>query len=238
MKKLILYCFVIILSLGWNSCGKDSSGGDDIVVYKIPVDIAARYVAMAFCNASAGINRHLETAAAYAAQGHASFDTSFTLKKLDSAAAVKYQYQVVYTLARLATTPPKVTFDYTANGSFSSSAIQSQDEQTGTNWQFTTLDQAMLTLNGSGTDGGQQYALLEKVFFSSDNTYTLKNVMIDKLTGIAASGTAQISIHGSGPAGVAYSYSGTLTFSGNRESVLVLGGSTFYISLISGSIAK
>jgi|GEM_PF-3484497 hypothetical protein len=238
MKKLILFCFAIILSLGWNSCGKDNSSNDNIVVYKIPVDIAARYVAMAFCNASAGINSHLENAAAFTAQGHGSFDTSFTVKKLDSAAAVKYQYQVVYTLARLTTLPPKVTFDYTANGSFSSDAIQSQDEQTGNNWQFTTLDQSQLTLNGSGTDGGQQYALLEKVFFTSDITYTLQNVMIDKLTCIAASGTGQITIRGSGPGGVAYSYSGTLTFNGNRKAELILGGSTFYINLSTGSITK
>ena len=236
MKKLILFCFAIVLYLGLNSCGKDNSSNDNIVVYKVPVNIAARYIAMAFCNASAGINLHLENAAAFTAQGHGSFDTSFTLKRLDSAAAVKYQYQVVYTLARLTSSPPVVTFDYTANGSFSSDAIQSQDEQTGINWQFTTLDQGQLTLNGSGTDGGQQYALLEKVFFTSDITYTLQNVMIDKLTCMAASGTGQITIRGSGPAGVAYSYSGTLTFNGNRKAELILGGSTFYISLNTGAI--
>ena len=120
MKKLMLLCLAIVLYLGLNSCGKDNSNNDNIVVYKIPVDIAARYIAMAFCNASAGINLHLENAAALTAQGHGSFDTSFTLKKLDSAAAVKYQYQVIYTLARLTSPPPSVTFDYTANGSFSS----------------------------------------------------------------------------------------------------------------------
>lgn len=238
MKKLILFCFAIVLSLGLNSCGKDSSSSDNIVVYKLPVDIAARYVAMAFCNASAGINLHLENAAAFTAQGIGSFDSTFTLKKLDSAAAVKYQYQVIYTLARLTTSPPKVTFDYTANGSFSSDAIQSQDEQSGNNWEFTTLDQSQLTVNGSGTDGGQQYALLEKVLFSSNIIYTFTNVMMDKLTYMAASGTAQISIRGAGPGDVGFSYSGTLTFNGNRKAELILGGSTFSISLSTGSITK
>jgi hypothetical protein len=143
---------------------------------------------------------------------------------------------VVYTLARLTTSPPEVTFDYTANGSFSSDAFQSQDEQLGNNWVFTTLDQSQLTLNGAGTDGGQQYALLEKVLFSSNIIYTFKNVMIDKLTYMVASGTAPITINGSGPGGVAYNYSGTLTFNGNRKAELILGGSTFYISLNTGAI--
>ena len=238
MKKLILFCLAIVLSLGLNSCGKDSSSNDNIIVYKIPVGIAARYVAMAFCNASAGINSHLENAAAFTAQGYGSFDSTFTIKKLDSAATVKYQYQVGYTFARLTTSPPEVTFDYTAIGSFSSAAIQSQDEQSGNGWGITTLDQSQLTINGSGTDGGQQYAFLEKVSFSSNIIYTFNNVMMDKLTYMAASGTAQINIRGDGPGGVAYSYSGTLTFNGNRQAELILGGSTFYISLSTGSITK
>lgn len=63
----MLLCLAIVLYLGLNSCGKDNSNNDNIVVYKIPVDIAARYIAMAFCNASAGINLHLENAAALTA---------------------------------------------------------------------------------------------------------------------------------------------------------------------------
>jgi len=101
-----LYWFAIVLSLGLNSCGKDSSNSD-IIVYKIPVDIAARYVVMAFCNASAGINLHMENAAAFTAQGYGNFDSTFTIKKLDSAATVKYQYQVEYVLHALLLLPQK-----------------------------------------------------------------------------------------------------------------------------------
>ena len=237
MKKLILFWFAIVLSFGLNSCGKDSSNSD-IIVYKIPVDIAARYVAMAFCNSSAGINLHMENAAAFTAQGYGNFDSTFTLKKLDSAATVKYQYHVEYIFTRFNTSPPKVTFDYTAIGSFSSNSIQSQDEQSGNTWAITTLDQPQLTINGSGSDGGQQYVPMEKVLFSSNIIYTFNNVMIDKLTYMAVSGTAQITIKGGGPAGVAYSYSGTLTFNGNRKAELILGGSTYNISLNTGSITK
>ncbi len=85
MKKLILISFVIVLSVGLNSCSKDSSSSTSIVVYQVPVDIAARYITMAFCSASAGINLHLENAAAFTAKGKNSFDSTFTIKKMDSA---------------------------------------------------------------------------------------------------------------------------------------------------------
>jgi hypothetical protein len=240
MKKLILISLVVVLSLGFNSCGKDSTNGGDgiVVVYKVPVDIAARYIAMAFCSASGGINSHMENATAAIAHGRGSFDSTFTIIKKDSSAAVKYQYQVEYTMARITSTPPKVTFDYSATGGFNCSSMVSDDEQNGTSWFFTTLDQSQFTLNGSGTDGGQQYAPLEKVQFTSRIIYSLTNVMMDKMTFMAVSGTSQISITGAGPAGVAFSYSGTLTFNGDRKAELVLNGSPFSFSLTSGSITK
>jgi hypothetical protein len=237
MKKLILFCVAIVLSLGLNSCGKDSSNNDTITIYKVPADISIRYIALAFCNASAGINSHLEKAAAFTAQGFGNFDSTFLMKKLDSAAAVKYQYNVVYNFARLTTSPPRVNFDYTADGSFSSASIDSQDSQLG-NWVVSTLDQPQLTLNGTGHDGGQEYALVEKVLFNSQITYTFNDVMMDKLTYMAASGTAQISINGSGPGGILFGYSGTLTFNGNRQADLLLGTSTYHINLSSGSVSK
>jgi hypothetical protein len=236
MKKFILLTFVIVLSVGLNSCSKESSNTSNIIVYQVPVDIAARYITMAFCNASAGINLHIENAATFTSLGKGSFDSTFTIKKLDSAAAVKYQYQVEYTLARQ-TSPSQVTFDYTAGGSFSSSVLQSADEQDGT-WVFTTLAQSQLTMNGSGTDGGNQNDVVDKVQFTSQFIYTLQNVMIDKTTDMIASGSATITINGAGPADVHFNYSGTLTFSGNRQAVLVLGGSTFNFSLLTGNYTK
>jgi hypothetical protein len=236
MKRFILISFVIVLSVGFNFCSKDSSNTTNIVVYQVPVDIAARYITMAFCNASAGINLHMENAATFTSQGKGSFDSTFTIKKLDSAATVKYQYQVEYTLARQ-TAPSQVTFDYTAGGSFSSSVLQSEDEQDGT-WIFTTLTQSQLTMNGSGTDGGTQNDVVDKVQFTSQFIYTLQNVMVDKATNMIASGTATITINGAGPADVHFAYSGTLTFSGNRQAVLVLGGSTYNFSLLTGNYTK
>jgi hypothetical protein len=238
MKKLLLIGFLTILFLGLNSCGKDSTSGDNnYTVYKVPVDLVSDYTALAFSNASAGINYHLEKSAGYAARGTISLDSSFLMKKMDSAATVKYSYQVVYNYSIITSSPLKTAFDYTADGSFSSSSIQSQDSQLG-DWNITVQDASHFSLNGTGNDGGTQYAVLDKVVFETRINYTLQNVLVDKMTDMVTSGTAKINITGAGPAGVQFSYSGTLTFTGNRSAVLVLSGSTYYLNLTTGGISK
>jgi hypothetical protein len=237
MKKLLLIAFLTILFLGMNSCGKDSTSDNYYTVYKVPVDLVSKYAALAFCNATTGINYHIEKAAGYAARGIQSLDSSFTLKKLDSSATVKYSYQVVYNYAIVTSSPLKTIFDYTADGSFSSSSIQSEDSQLG-DWNITVQDPTHFSLNGTGNNGGTQYAVLDKVVFQSRINYTLQNVLVDKMTDMISSGTAQIIITGAGPAGVQFSYSGTLTFSGNRSAVLVIGGATYNLNLTTGGISK
>ncbi|MGA3015143.1 MAG: hypothetical protein ABSD71_14035, partial [Bacteroidales bacterium] len=190
MKKLLLIGFLTILFLGLNSCGKDSTSGDNnYTVYKVPVDLVSDYTALAFSNASAGINYHLEKSAGYAARGTISLDSSFLMKKMDSAATVKYSYQVVYNYSIITSSPLKTAFDYTADGSFSSSSIQSQDSQLG-DWNITVQDASHFSLNGTGNDGGTQYAVLDKVVFETRINYTLQNVLVDKMTDMVTSGTA------------------------------------------------
>ncbi len=40
MKKLILISLVIVLSLGVNSCGKETSSTTNYTIYQVPVGIA------------------------------------------------------------------------------------------------------------------------------------------------------------------------------------------------------
>ena len=238
MKKLLLIAFLSLLIAGLNSCGKDSSGDTNhYTVYKVPVDLVSKYVAFAFSNATTGINYHIEKAAGYAARGASSHDSSFLLKKLDSSATVKYSYQVNYTYSVVTTSPFKSEFDYSSDGSFSSSSMQSQDSQQG-DWYITIQDQSHFDLNGSGTDGGAQFAPLDKVPFQSRITYSLQDVLVDKMTDMVSSGSVQITVTGGGPAGVQFTYSGTLTFSGNHLAVLVLSGSTYNLNLTTGGISK
>jgi hypothetical protein len=237
MKKLILISLVIVLSIGVNSCGKETSSTTNYNIYQVPVDIAATYVIMAFSNATTGINYQLEKAVGYTAMGAAAFDSIVTLKKTDSAATVKYTYQVISTFAVITSSPLKTSLDYTSNGWFSSATFRSQDQPEG-DWIISVQDASHLGITGTGNDTGAQDDVTENVLFTSQIAYTLQSVLADKMTYMVTSGTAQVTILGNGPGNVSFRYSGTLTFSGNRQAVLVLGGSTYNFSLTTGTISK
>jgi hypothetical protein len=236
MKKLILICIMAVLSAGFDSCSKDSSS--DIVVYKVPAPIVARFIGLAFSNATFGVNIQLENAAMFTSTGYSAFDSAFLIKKTDTTQAATYSYNVNYTFDRQTSPVSKTTLSYTASGHFTAAEMISQDSPKG-NWEVTTLDQALLTLNGTGQDIGSQFAVTEKVPFNSTVSYTFQNVMMTKVAPfMAASGTVQVTINGTGPLEVMFSYSGTLTFKGNRQADLVLVGTTFHINLLTGAVSN
>ena len=239
MKKRILYTLLIILSYyGINSCSKSDSStdGGNVVIYKVPVDMAAEYVGLAFCNDAVGINMHLENAAIFTAKGRSTFDSLFTMKNPISSADVKYQYNFEYNFQDFTNPPPYKVLGYNGYGSCSSKTMTSQDNQTGNTWAYTTLDQPQFTVNGNGNTGGQQYSISDKVFFNSNIKYTFKDVKMDRVTHLAVGGVATITINGTGPANISFSYTGSLTFTGGRIATLVLGGSTFTVNLQTGSV--
>jgi len=236
MKKIFFFCLsAIVLSMVSSSCNKDDSSGNDIVIYKIPSGVVAQYLSLAFCNASAGINWHLEKIAGIAASDAGSFDSTYTLLKTDSASAVNYHYVVDSHYTRGTTNPPVVTYEYTANGSFNSEPIYSSDQHQG-NWGINGLDQPQITFSGNGTIVGQQHSYDENANFTSHVNYTFHDVVMDTLTSKATSGTADITVNGEGPGYVEFNYSGTLTFTGNRQATLVFDGKTYNFSLDTGVI--
>jgi hypothetical protein len=236
MKKLILICIMAVLSAGFDSCSKDSSS--DIVVYKVPAPIVARFIGLAFSNATFGVNSQLENAAMFTATGYSAFDSAFLFKKSDTTQAATFSYDMTYSFVRQTTPVSKTTLGYTASGHFVSTGMISQDAPKG-NWELTTLDQALLTLNGTGQDKGAQFAATEEVPFNSTVSYIFQNVMMTKVAPfMAASGTVQVTVNGTGPLEVIFTYSGTLTFKGNREADLVLAGTTFHLNLVNGAVTN
>jgi len=238
MRKIIFFCLATFTALSLlTSCKDDTSGGTDVNIYKVPADIAVRYLALAFSNATTGINFHMENLAKSAAAGSGNFDTTFVLKKSDTSAVVKYQYIVDYQYTNLTSQPHSADLEYSANGNFSASNLLSIDRPDGS-WIISGLDQSRMTLTGTGSITGEESAITEKVTFSSMVNYTFHNVMMNKVTFKADTGSATVNIHGSGPGYVDFAYSGTLSFNGNRKATLVLSGTTYDLNLDTGNYSK
>lgn len=235
MKKIILFCLsAIVLSVVSSSCSKDDSG-DDLVIYKIPSPVVAQYLAQAFSNATSGVNWHLENISGIAVSGAASFDSTYTLLKTDSSSAINFHYEVVSSYRKGTTNPLVDTYEYTASGSYNSSAIYSADQHQ-VNWGISNLDQSQVTFTGTGGIGGTQHSYGENANFTSHVSYTFHDLLTDQLTSKALSGTASITVSGMGPGGVNFAYTGTLTFLGNRQATLVFDGTTYQVNLSSGDI--
>jgi hypothetical protein len=240
MKKAVLFIlFSGIASVFFFSCSSDDGGGDNPPIYIFPTDAAAKYVAVAFCINSGGINLHMENAAQIASLlKSGSFDSSFNLKKTDTNLTIRYAYDVTYGASYVAAATPKVIFSYTATGAFNSSAMSSTDQQNG-EYDVTGLDTAAvrLAMTGTGGDGGFQQSGYYNVNFSSSFQYTLHNVEFDKQTFQITGGTATLHVDGIGPANIPFSYSGTITFTGNRNASMELGGENYTMSLLTGAMS-
>ena len=233
MRRISILFFGVLLAgtMVW-SC-KKSSSDDNYVIYKVPVDMAARYIAMTFSNATDGLNYHLENAARIAATYPASFDTSFTGQQADTSKPVTFQYTIEYHYLVTKNAGSTNTFSFSSSGSFQSAYIRSNDAQHGA-IQVTGLDQPELTFNGTGQAGGSEVAQTGTVPFSCSINFTLNNLMMNKLTHMADTGSMAVGITGLGPGGVDFGYTGTMTFGKSRRAVLQLGSTTFTVDLATG----
>jgi len=235
--------FTLLLMAGFSafflvSC-ENNDDNSDINVYVFPSEAAARYIALAFCSNSGGINFHMENIARISSKMTGPFDSVFTMKRTDSAATIKYDYSVNYTGTYITGTTPKVNFEYVATGSFSSAVMSSNDQQDGP-YTVTGLDTTAtnIIMNGTGTDVGSQVSPYYNAAFSSSFSYTLHDVLFDKHTYWITAGTASVHISGNGPANIPFSFGGTMTFNGSRKATLVLDNITYSIDLVTGTMSK
>jgi len=243
MKKIFLLLFAAgTLFLIPVSCNK-SDDSNQYTAYIFPSGAVADYIATTFSSAAGGINDHLENTAILAGRNYSSnatIDSNFIHKKLDSAAIIKYDYNVNYSFARLNSSPPKFTLSYDAEGSFTGPLVNSTGNLTG-DYTVTGLDttSTYYLLNGAGSGGGNQTSIYyNNVSFSSTFRVTFKNITLDKVSHMVVSGSATLGSSGTGPAGVPFSYSGTITFLGNRLATLEFDGKTYQVDLATAKITK
>jgi hypothetical protein len=243
MKKgIIAILFVSTVFLAMPGCSKSDDNGPQIVGVKFPLEVAANYVALAFCNATCGINYHMERTVMFSVSAvpGVTLDTVITYKKTDSAATMKYIYQASYNGNLIAGATQKYILDYTAPGSFNTPQMISNDQQNG-NYTVTGFEPTTtkLTMNGSVTDGGAEQSLSSKITFTSALICNLKSIQFDKNSFQATGGSTSVRINClQAGSGTSTDYSGTLTFNGGRKATLVLDTLSWEVSLVNGTMVK
>lgn len=151
-----------------------------------------------------------------------------------SAAGAVVSYSFAYSrnwlLSCNSSTPQQFEFNYSGKATYDAPRMASDDSAT-----------AKILVTGLGTDssyyvfnqqytrnGSQASKIGRKRSFTSLIDIRSTNIKVDKTTLLIVSGTASITVSGKGADGYSFSYSGTLTFSGNKTATLVLGNGNTY----------
>jgi hypothetical protein len=158
-------------------------------------------------------------------------DTSISGHNAEGA-AVTYNYALSWgsLLTCSNMVPTQYQFNFSGKYSYDAPRISSDDSSMA-QFTITGLEPAssQYIFNQTYTrDGSQVSKVRNKRSFSSKISIVSSNIVVDKSTQQIVSGTASVSISGAGSDGRSFSYSGTITFLGNKQATLVLGNGNTY----------
>jgi hypothetical protein len=236
---LFSVCLFLALALATFSCKKsNSTSGGSSTTDTVTTDDAASAVSDAVSPASAGMVAQTETTVVIINTNDLACgeekDTAFSGQNV-AGAAITYSY--AYGSNRLLTCnnglPSSLQFNFTGKNSYSAAYLASNDSAQG-NFTVTGLNAgaSQYVFNASYIRNGSETSKVRNQYtFTSNINIQSTNLTIDKSTQQIVSGTATVSISGAASNGKAFSYSGTITFSGGKQALLVLGnGNTYTIT--------
>lgn len=236
--KMKFFSLVLItLVVATLSCKKSNSTSTGSTTDTVTTDDAANAVTDAVSPASAGMVAQTQTTVVIINENDLACgvqqDTAFSGQNA-AGAAITYSY--AYSSSRLLTcnvdVPSTFQFNFSGKNSYSAAYIASNDSAQG-NFNVTGLNPGatQYVFNASYIRSGSETSKVRNQYtFTSNVNIQSSNLTIDKSTQQIVSGTATVSISGAASNGKAFSYSGTITFSGGKQAVLVLGnGNTYQI---------
>jgi hypothetical protein len=222
-----------LLAISSLSCKKSTATGDTV-----SIDDAANAITEAVSPESSGMVAQTETAVVIVNTSTlpcgTESDTAFSGQN-PSGTTVTYSY--AYNSSRMLTcdngVPQKFEFDFSGKTSYDAPRISSSDSARG-QFSITGLQPSASQYVFDETytrNGSESSKIGNKNSFTSTIAFQSSNITVDKTTQQILSGTATVTIIGATTNGKSFSYSGTITFLGNKQATLVLGsGNTYSIS--------
>lgn len=163
------------------------------------------------------------------------FDSSVSIAS-ESGAAITYAANLSWNWTLTCNNlsiPEVLNFNISGSSSYNAPRMSSDDNSTAS-FKITGLQPSATayTMNANyERNGTQQSKVLNKNSFSSTIILESTDLIISKTTQQITSGTATASISGASSSGKSFSYSGTVTFLGNKQATLVMAsGNTYNIA--------
>jgi hypothetical protein len=203
-------------------------------------DIIAGVVASTLCNSSGGIDFEMETALNYKDRKLTPgviIDSTFEIKKNDSAAKIVYDYQAHYQFGRDTNPYPGFNFNFQADGNYTVSGISCTGTQTGT-YYIANADAIYCHFYGTGSTNGTYTAKKYNLSFTCNIQY-IADRTVHLWNHNLGAGTINIAANGTDPSNQPYSYTGLVTFiSGTNNCDFVFNGAHYLFDIASGSLQK
>jgi hypothetical protein len=252
MKTLRL-SLILLLLIGAFSCKKDGVSTSTAVTTDQAADIAAGSLAEnsgglatvtddIAVNAQGlssvnGLNVNSQgTSSVHQACGSTLTDSLTSSLSIDSV-TINYFFKYARTLNCNANSlPDNVINAVTYHGSFDGPRLSSSNTGSST-FTIAGFSQTALSfvVNGEYKRTGSFTSKIgNKASGNSNVDIVVTNLTITKTTRKIASGNATIAITGTGPKGVAFSYTGTLVFNGDDTAILTINGTAYNINVVTG----
>jgi hypothetical protein len=252
MKTLRL-SLVLLLLVGAFSCKKDGASSGTSVTTDQAADIAAGSLAensgglatvaddialnaQGLSSVSGQSVNSQGTSSVHQACGTTVADSLTASLSIDSV-TINYFFKYARTLnCNADNLPDNVHNVVTYHGSFDGPRLSSSNTGSST---FTvagfTQSATSFVVNGEYKRAGSFTSKIgNKASGNSNVDIVVTNLTINKTTRKIASGNATISITGTGPKGVAFSYIGTLVFNGDNTATLTINGTVYNINVVTG----
>ncbi|MDW7690215.1 hypothetical protein R9C00_24375 [Flammeovirgaceae bacterium SG7u.111] len=226
-KTILAFAFGSLLF----SCSEDSL--DDTMI--ISEEEAAEVVIQSVEAESGGVVVQIEDASTMTVENidncGISMDTVISASS-STGATIVYEYTLSWDYALTCNnfTPQQFSFNYTGQASYDAPRIASADTRTGAlTVEGLSFSSSKLLFNLEFVNQGSQTSKIgNKSSFTSTTTLKSADLAVDKLTYEILSGTVEVTISGATSTGTTFSYSGTLTFLGNRQGMLVMASGATY----------
>jgi hypothetical protein len=254
--KTFKLSLILLLMLGAFSCKKDSTSSNTAVTTDQAADIAAGSLAensqgLASVTDDIAVNAQgissvntggltinstgQSTSSVHQACGTTLTDSVTRSLTIDSV-SINYFFKYSHTLNCNNSVPDNLVNILTYNGSFNGPRLSSSNSGSATVTIAGLSPTATnFVLNGEYKRSGSfQSKVGNKATGNSNVDIVGTNITLSKPNRKILSGSATISITGTGPKGVAFSYTGTIVFNGDDTAALTINGNAYTINVING----
>jgi hypothetical protein len=243
MKFIRMPAIVLLLAVG--ACSKTNNVAP--VTASISTDDAATLMANSMSSGSGGmvsasadvtLNAQLTFNANPGCGGTKKYSFS-RQNPQGSSVTYSYAFNYTYTLNCVNNAPDNVSSTATSTGSFDGPNLSSTDSGTSTfNVGGLAQSATAYTLSGEYKRTGSFTQKTGNMNQGNSNVdITLSSLTIPKTGGTIASGSATFTLSGSSNKG-AFSFNGTITFTGNNQANVVINGTAYAVNLLTGSATK